>query len=114
MLTRDAAEFILTECRQATMPIDCTLFDLRYSRIARVLRPIQVLPGLIRQRSTEFESDIRGLRDDARLSGRSQPLRCFEYHSMALQRKAVANSQRLLGRAQKVLLEFADTVPNRS
>ena len=113
MITRDAANLILTECRQATMPFDCVLYDLRYSRIARKLRPIQVLPGLVRQRVNDFESDIRGLRKDARPAGLSRPWRRLEYHAMALQRKTVVSAQRLVGRADKVLLDFADTVPSQ-
>ena len=108
MVNRDAACDILNMCRNVTMPIDHVLFDLRVSRLARRLRPVQVLPGLVRQRTEEADSDIEAMKramQPARLARRWYRLR---WHSVAIPRKAVVRSKALFGRTEKLLLEFAD------
>ena len=114
MVTREAAEFVSAECRRANMPTDCILFDLRISRFARKLRPVQVLPGLVRQRVAEFESDIKALKREASASGLNRPWHRLGWQSMAMRRKAVVGAQRLLGLAQRSMLDFADTVVGAS
>ncbi len=111
MVNRDAALEILTMCRGVTMPIDHVLFDMRVSRIARRLRPVQVLPGLVRQRADEAGSDIDALKKAMRPKGFARRWYRLRWHSMAIPRKAVVKSQAVFGRTEKVLLEFADRCP---
>ena len=49
IISRDAARYLLDKCHNVTFPVDHVLFDVRNSRIARELRPIQLLPGLVCQ-----------------------------------------------------------------
>ena len=110
MIDRDAAEIVLARCRNVPISIDHVLFDLRVSPIARRLRPVQVLPGLVRQRVDEFESDVAPLRHEVQPIGlrrRWQRLRC---NCRAMPRKAAVKGQRLCGLAESALLDFADTI----
>ncbi len=108
MVNRDAARAILTMCRGVTMPIDHVLFDLRVSRLARRLRPVQVLPGLVRQRADDFGSDIDAMKKAQQPVGLARRWHRLRWHGMAIPRKAVVKSRAVFGRTEKVLVEFAD------
>ena len=67
LINRDGARIALQALVDPQLTIDMILFDLRYSRMARLLRPYQILPAMARQRG--MGSDIlpwysreRGLR----------------------------------------------------
>lgn len=72
IIGRDPARYLLDKCRNVTFPMDHVLFDVRNSRIARNLRPTQLLPGLVCQPNEELDSDLDefraggGLRRDLR------------------------------------------------
>ena len=72
IVSRDPARYLLAKCHNVTFPMDHVLFDVRNSRIARNLRPTQLLPGLVCQPNEELDSDLdefrtsRGLRRDLR------------------------------------------------
>ena len=108
MVNRAAARGILTMCRGATMPIDHVLFDLRVSRLARRLRPVQVLPGLVRQRADESGSDIEAMKRAMQPKGLARRWHRLRWHGMAIPRKAVVKSQALFGRTERAVLQFAD------
>ena len=108
MVNREAARDILDMCRDATMPIDHMLFDLRVSRLARRLRPVQVLPGLVRQRVEQSGSDIEAMKKAMQPGGLARRWYRLKWHSMAIPRKAVVKSRAVFGRTEKALLEFAD------
>lgn len=111
-VNRVAARDILDKCRNVTMPIDHVLFDLRVSRIARTLRPVQILPSLVRQRADEAGSDIEPLKKAMQPTGLARRWHRLRWHSLAIPRKAVVKSQAAFGRTEKVRLEFADTHPS--
>ena len=111
MVNRDAAREILASCRNVSMSIDHVLFDLRVSSVARRLRPVQILPGLVRQRVAEFESDVEGLRKAIEPTGLKRWWERLRWRSIAIPRKAVVKGQLLSGYAEKVLLDFADRCP---
>ena len=67
IVSRDSAQFLLNECRNIIYPMDHVLFDVRNCKIARDLRPIQVLPGLVCQPNKVVDSDL----DEFREVGRS-------------------------------------------
>ena len=113
MVNRDVARAILDRCRGVTMPIDHVLFDLRVSRLARRLRPVQVLPGLVRQRADESASDIGAMKKAMQPKGLARRWYRLRWHCMAMPRKAVVKSQAVCGRAEKAVLEFADRHPSR-
>ena len=54
----------LTDTSTVNMPIDSLLFDLRVSRVARELRPLQVVPGLTTQCPEQAESDVQAIREN--------------------------------------------------
>ncbi len=108
MVNRAAARDILDMCRNVAMPIDHMLFDLRVSRFARRLRPVQVLPGLVRQRADDSGSDIGAMKEAMQPAGLARRWYRLRWHSMAIPRKVVVKSQAVLGRTEKLLLEFAD------
>ena len=47
LVSRSAAKRIIGEGRSLTLPIDRILFDLRLSKTARTMRPLQVLPAMV-------------------------------------------------------------------
>ena len=108
MANRQAAGDILDLCRNVTMPIDHVLFDLRVSRLARRLRPVQVLPGLVRQRAEEADSDIEAMKKAQQPAGLVRRWHRLRWHGMAVPRKAVVKSRAAFGRTEKMILEFAD------
>ena len=102
---RDAARTIRFRCIEVQMPIDHFLFNLRVSPVARELRPVQILPALVRQRGGAVSSDITPLKRADRL-----PLRArLRRHCMSAPRKAMAVGAWLAGYGAKVPVEFADT-----
>ena len=105
MLGRQAASFILSSCRVIADAADRILFDLRTSKSARELRPVQVLPGLVRQRLTEFESDLEHIRKD---SSRIKGMRRFRRHLTVMPREAMVRGQLLFGYARRMPMDFAD------
>ena len=66
LISRTAAAIVLgSRIRQvggrreiAPLPIDRLLFNVRRSSTARMLRPLQVNPGMVRQKLEEFGSDL--------------------------------------------------------
>ena len=50
LIDQDTALEVLEVAPAVTLPIDHLLFDLRFSRLARSLRPLQMVPGLVRHR----------------------------------------------------------------
>ena len=106
LLRRPGAEFLLSTAPVVDMPIDTLLFDLRVSQVARDLRPIQVVPGLATQRFDEFESDLQETRKLAPRLPRKhllrRALRLMPY-------KALIKTHRLMGKAHRVSLRFADS-----
>ena len=111
MVNRDTAHEIVKMCRCVTMPIDHVLFDLRVSRIARKLRPVQVLPGLVRQRIDDRSSDIGEMKKAMQPSGLERRWYRLRWHTIAIPRKAVVKGQAVLRQKERVLLEFADRYP---
>ena len=107
MLDRRGAEVVLAETSTVDMPIDTLLFDLRVSRVARDLRPLQVVPGLTTQCTDRAESDVQTIRKNApRLAGWRRirrALRLMPY-------KASINARRCVGRVGWVDLRFVDFV----
>ncbi len=55
---RDSARHLLDNCRNIAFPMDHVLFDVRNCKIARNLRPVQVLPGLVCQPKKLVDSDL--------------------------------------------------------
>ena len=66
IVSRDSAQFLLNECRDIIYPMDHVLFDVRNCKIARDLRPIQVLPGLVCQPNKVADSDLDEFREAER------------------------------------------------
>ena len=106
MLRRGAAETVLESCGTIADSTDRILFDLRLSKTARRLRPVQVLPGLVRQRLTEFESDLSRVRKE---NPRTGGLGRFRRYLKVLPREAVVKGQLLCGYAGRMPMDFADT-----
>ena len=59
LIDRRSAEIALDLCVDVDVSIDRFLFDRSASRAARLLKPLQVVPTIIRQRHEEFASDIQ-------------------------------------------------------
>ena len=66
IISRDSARYLLDKCRAVVYPMDHVLFDVRNSKIARELRPIQVLPGLVCQPNKILDSDLDEFREAVR------------------------------------------------
>ena len=110
LLNRGAAEIVLAETSTVNMPIDTLLFDLRVSRVARALRPLQVVPGLATQCADEVASDLQTIRKNApRLAG----WRRFRRALHLIPYKASINARRCVGRVGWVDLRFVDFVKDR-
>ena len=93
MVRRHAARTILARCTGVQMSIDHLLFNLRISRLARELQPVQVLPGLVRQREVDTSSDIRPWKNETRIPVRARLRR----HCMSVPRKALVFGAWLAG-----------------
>ena len=69
LIDRATAETVLEMCPTLDVPIDHLLFNANVSAVARRLRPVQVMPAMVRQRRMEFPSDIGPLRTKVRPAG---------------------------------------------
>ncbi len=58
LINRQGAEFMLPHLDNPSMPIDHLFFDHRYSRAARELRALQIVPGAARQIEGGKMSDL--------------------------------------------------------
>ena len=101
LIDRASAEAALDLCVAVDMPIDCFLFDVIGSRAARRLRPLQVVPTMIRQRHEDFGSDIQTAGPTVRPGGAGTALR-----------KLALTARWALGRVRRVPVEFADRCPS--
>ena len=68
LIDREGAWVVLSDIEITKRPIDHILFDLRESRTARRLRPVQIVPAMARQRYGTEDSDLEFWRRDARLA----------------------------------------------
>ena len=66
IITRTCAQKILTKADKIRVPIDHLLFNANVSPLARSLSVAQLTPALIRQKEDQGQSDIVGLRNQAK------------------------------------------------
>lgn len=58
LINREGAEIVLGALKRPNLPMDHILFNLRYARTARKLRPVQVLPAMAKRRYGSADSDL--------------------------------------------------------
>ena len=107
LIDRRGAQIALQAFADPDNTTDHTLFDLRYSRAARRLRTVQVLPAMARQRP-EAGTDQQEWREKAKLQGRKhrayRPLRSLR----STPYKARVLALRALGMVQKAPVLYSD------
>ena len=101
---RRAASDVSVSCGTATDSTDRIPFDFWLSEIARRLRPVQVLPGLVRRRRAEFESDLDHVRNENPRTGGSRRLRRY---LTVTPREAFVKVQLLSDYTGRMPMEFA-------
>ena len=87
LIDRSAAETVLASPDCAFSPIDAVLFHLGWSRTARKLRPLWVVPAVVRPRE-ELGSDIEGHRTAGRLKKKRRLEKFMIEVKVALRRPA--------------------------
>ena len=105
LIRRDAVAEVLAACRRAEMPVDRVLFDLRRSKTARRLRPIQVVPAMVRRRQEAFAPDTGLRRRVRRRKGSLQRALAGLPHSFAVA------ASRLAGRVKRRKLRYSAAPP---
>lgn len=104
MADRATARTVLDNCVDLRMAIDIFLFNLRLSRMARQLRPVQILPALARQRGDILGSDIRSLKEAAPWSVQAKLRRDL----LSFPRKVLVAGSWASGRGARIPLQFVD------
>ena len=105
LLNRKAATEVLEACRFPALEMDLVLFDLRRSRTARSLRPLQAVPAMGFHDGTE--SDLEPWRRAA--NPRSMRLfRKGRLHPMYLSRKLLVLLLRASGRVRRYPVPYAE------
>lgn len=60
LIDREGARIVRDHLEAPDQLVDYTLFDLRYSKTARKLRPVQVIPAMAREMYGPEDSDLKG------------------------------------------------------
>lgn len=108
LIRRDAVAEALAACRRSEMPVDRVLFDLRRSKTARRLRPMQVVPAMVRRRQEAFAPDI-GRRPRAR-----RPRGSLQRALAGLPHGFAVAASRLAGRVKRETLRYSAAPPPAS
>jgi len=111
LIDRRAAETALCLCVEVDVSIDRFLFDISASQAARALRPLQVVPTMIRQRHEEFGSDIGAAPCRARLSASARPVSIRVRRLGIALRKLAQTACWAAGCRRRVRVAFADAPP---
>ncbi len=108
LIDRTAAEAALALCVDVDISIDRFLFDVSASRAARKLRPLLVVPTMIRQRHELFESDIQPTARAARPGVAARPGGNRSRRLGAALRKLAQTAGWAAGGRRRLWVEFAD------
>ncbi|MCY4320139.1 MAG: glycosyltransferase family 25 protein [Alphaproteobacteria bacterium] len=112
LINRRAAETALRLCVEVDVSIDRFLFDISASQAARALRPLQVVPTMIRQRHEEFGSDIQSTEPWSRRSGVLTPLGGSKARRWGVAlRKGAQTAAWAAGCRRRVRVEFSESPP---
>ncbi len=112
LIDRRAAETALRLCVEVDVSIDRFLFDISASQAARALRPLQVVPTMIRQRHEKFGSDIQSTEPWSRRSGVQIPLGGSRARRWGVAlRKGVQTVAWAAGGRRRVRVEFSESPP---
>ncbi len=106
LIDRDAAAAVIDACAAQDLQIDLALFDLRVSGTAKRLRPVQVLPALVRQRGSA--SDIDQGRRTARPGGLRGRLGRLGRGPRKLPHRVCVLGLRMVGRVRRHRLHYVD------
>ena len=112
LIDRRGAQIALAAFADPDNTVDKLLFDFRYSRAARRLRTVQVLPAMARQRE-EDRSDQAAWRQAAELQGRERRVHRLRRNLRALPYKARVQALFALGMVRKVRISYSDDPPGR-
>ncbi|MCY3672320.1 MAG: glycosyltransferase family 25 protein, partial [Alphaproteobacteria bacterium] len=105
LIRRDAVAEALAACRRSEMPVDRVLFDLRRSKTARRLRPVQAVPAMVRRRQEAFAPDT-GLRRRVR-----RPKGSLQHTLAGLPHGFAVAASRLAGRVKRKKLRYSAAPP---
>ena len=107
IVSRESAHYLLNECRNVTYPMDHVLFDVRNCTIARSLRPIQVLPGLVCQPNKIVDSNLDEFREAA---GSTRGLRRVLKNIKTIPHKFVTTGRMVVGEIEHCEMVFRSRV----
>ena len=107
IISRGSARYLLDKCRNVIYPMDHVLFDVRNCKIARDLRPIQVLPGLVGQPKKILDSDLDEFRE---IEGPSRGLRRVLKNFKTTPHKILTTGRILVGEIERCEMVFRSTV----
>ena len=112
LINRDCAEAALSMCVNVDISIDRFLFDVIRSPAARRLKPLQVVPTMIRQRHEDFASDIQ-ITERAARPGATAYLGGTMCRRMGIASRQLALTMNwATRRVRRVRVEFAEEFPS--
>ena len=107
LIDRSGAQIALAAFADPDHTVDKTLFDFRYSRTARRLRTVQILPAMARQRE-EAGTDQAAWRKAAELQGRKGLVHRLHRNLRAMPYKTRVHALRALGMVRNVRISYSD------
>ena len=113
LIDRRGAQIALQAFADPGLTTDTTLFDLRYSKAARRLRTVQVLPAMARQR-VEDGTNQREWRQAAELRGRERRVYRLRRNLRSTPYKMRVLALRVLGRVSKTRIAYSEEPPAKS
>ena len=108
IIDRRGAQIALAAFANPDHTVDHTLFDLRYSKTARRLRPMQIVPGMARQRA-EYGTDQQQWRERAKMRGRTSVWRRLRRNVGVIPYKARVLTLSALGVVRKTRIPYSET-----
>ena len=119
LIDRETAQIVLNACTVPTMPIDHLLFSMKWSPLARRLKPVQINPAMVRQKYSVFASDIAPSRDREH-EGWKISRKKMKIWNRRLYKTRVFGL-RILGKASRIRIHYSDAhdldkivkIPNR-
>ena len=116
MVDRRGAQMALAAFANPSLPADHILFNLRLSRTARRLRPLQILPAMARQEDCG-SSDLLSWRTERDAKLQDRPWR-YRRRRLALNLRQVPYKLRVLGlraikKVEKLPVPYSEAPPQR-
>ena len=114
IIKRKHAEIVVDALSTTTLPVDNMMFHMRFSKIARSLKPLQIVPAMVRQRPDMLPSDMELYRMNVPIHRRKNRIDEYTRGVLCLPYRFPILYKQLTMRATRIRIDYVDKMPNIS